>query len=97
MIREIKPLKLSKKWDTGRMKCSLEDDMARYKPYQYDQMVLVPLSFQDQLEPGSFEYTLNELVEHHLDLSVFEARYQNDRTGARAIHPKLLLKVILFA
>jgi transposase len=60
-------------------------------------MVLVPLSLQDQLESGSFEYTLNELVEHHLDLSVFEARYQNDRTGARAIHPKLLLKVILFA
>src|SRR6266496_4774577 len=71
--------------------------MARYKPYKYDQMVLVPLSFQDQLEPGSFEYTLNELVEHHLDLSVFEARYQNDRSGARAIHPRLLLKVILFA
>jgi transposase len=71
--------------------------MARYKPYQYDQMVLVALSFQDQLEPGTFEYTLNELVEKHLDLSVFEARYQNDRSGARAIHPKLLLKVILFA
>jgi transposase len=71
--------------------------MARYKPYQYDQMVLVPLSFQDQLEPGTFEHTLNELVEHHLDLSVFEARYQNDENGARAIHPKLLLKVILFA
>lgn len=71
--------------------------MARYKPYKYDQMVLIPLSFQDQLEPGTFEYSLNELVEHHLDLSVFEARYQNDRSGARAIHPKLLLKVILFA
>ncbi len=71
--------------------------MARYKPYKYDQMVLVPLSFQEQLEPGTFEYTLNELVEKHLDLSVFEGRYQNDRTGARAIHPKLLLKVILFA
>src|SRR5512147_396945 len=71
--------------------------MARYKPYQYDQMVLVPLSFQDQLVPGTFEHTLNELVEQHLDLSVFEARYQNDRSGARAIHPKLLLKVILFA
>ena len=71
--------------------------MARYKPYKYDQVVLVPVSFQDQLEPGTFEYTLNELVEKHLDLSVFEARYQNDRTGALAIHPKLLLKVILFA
>lgn len=71
--------------------------MARYKLYKYDQMVLVPISFQEQLEPGTFEYTLHELVEHHLDLSVFEARYQNDHTGARAIHPKLLLQVILFA
>ncbi len=71
--------------------------MARYKPYQYDQMIMVPISFQDQLEPGTLEHTIHELVEHHMDLSVFEARYQNDSTGARAIHPKLLLKVILFA
>jgi len=71
--------------------------MARYKPYKYDQMVMVPISFQNQLEPGTFEHTINELVEHHIDLSIFEGRYQNDSTGARAIHPKLLLKVILFA
>lgn len=71
--------------------------MARYKPYKYDQMVMVPISFQRQLEPGTFEHTLNELVEHHIDLSVFEGRYQNDTTGARALHPKLLLKIILFA
>ena len=58
---------------------------------------MVPISFQDQLEPGTLEYTIHELVEHQLDLSMFEARYQNDNTGARAIHPKLLLKVILFA
>ena len=70
--------------------------MARYKPYQYDQMVMVPISFQAQLEPGTLENTIHELVEHHLDLSVFEGRYRNDLTGARAIHPKLLLKVILF-
>jgi transposase len=60
-------------------------------------MVMVPILFQDQLEPGSLEYTIHELVEHHLDLSVFEVRYQNDSTGARAINPKLLLKVILLA
>ena len=71
--------------------------MARFKPYKYDQMVMVPVSFQNQLEPGTFEHTINELVEHHIDLSVFEGRYQNDNNGARAIHPKLLLKVILFA
>jgi len=71
--------------------------MARFKPYKYDQMVMVPISFQNQLEPGTFEHTINELVERHIDLSVFEGRYQNDNSGARAIHPKLLLKVILFA
>jgi transposase len=60
-------------------------------------MVMVPVSFQHQLEPGTLEQTINELVEQHIDLSVFEAHYQNDNTGARAIHPKLLLKVILFA
>jgi transposase len=60
-------------------------------------MVMVPVLFQDQLEPGTLEYTINELVEHHIELSVFEGRYQNDNSGARAIHPKLLLKVILFA
>src|SRR5512133_2774787 len=71
--------------------------MVRYKPYKYDQMVMVPVSFEDQLEPGTLEHTIHELVEYHLDVSVFEGRYQNDHTGARAIHPKLLLKVILFA
>ena len=75
----------------------MEKSMARYKPYKYDQMVMVPVLFQDQLEPGTLESTINELVEQHIDLSVFEARYQNDSAGAKAIHPKLLLKVILFA
>jgi len=36
-------------------------------------------------------------VEKHFDLSVFDARYKNDETGAAAIHPKILLKVILLA
>ena len=75
----------------------MEERMAKYKPYQYDQMVMIPVSLQDQLQPGTLEFTIHELVEYHLDLSVFEARYQNNLTGATAIHPKLLLKVILFA
>ena len=66
--------------------------MARFKPYKYDQMVMVPVSFQNQLEPGTLEHTLNELVEHHIDLSVFEARYQNDNNGARAILPSFCSK-----
>ena len=71
--------------------------MAKFKPLNENQLVMLPISLQDQLVPGTLEHTINELVEKHLDLSVFEARYQNDETGAHAIHPKLLLKVILFA
>ena len=36
--------------------------MARYKPYKYNQMVMVPILFQHQLEPGTLEHTINELV-----------------------------------
>jgi transposase len=71
--------------------------MAKYKSYNYDQLVMIPISLEDQLEPGTLEYTINELVEKNIDLTVFEGRYQNDETGATAINPKVLIKVILFA
>jgi hypothetical protein len=60
--------------------------MAKFKPYNYDQLVMLPISLQDQLEPGTLEYTINTLVEKHIDLSVFEGRYHNDHTGASAFH-----------
>jgi transposase len=70
--------------------------MARYKAYNLRQDKFIPLSFADQVVPGSFEYALNEIVEEHLDLSVFERRYRNDRTGRRAYDPKVLLKIVLY-
>ena len=42
--------------------------------------------------PGSFEYALNEIVEEHLDLSVFEPRYRDDDAGRLAYDPKVLLQ-----
>lgn len=71
--------------------------MAKYKPTHEDQMVMLPISLQDQLVPGTLEHTINRLVEENIDLSVFDDRYNNDVTGAAAIHPKILLKVILLA
>jgi hypothetical protein len=70
--------------------------MARYKPYNLKQDKRTPLSYADQIVPGSFEYALNEIVEEHLDLSVFEARYRNDETGRLAYDPKVLLKIVLY-
>jgi len=70
--------------------------MARYKPYDVKQITLVAVSFQDQILSGSFEYALNEIVDKHIDMSPFEARYQNDETGCLAYDPAILLKIVLF-
>jgi len=71
--------------------------MARYKDYSYDQHKLLPIAFREQILPGTFEYTLNYLIDHEVDLSVFEARYRNEETGAPAYDPAILLKIVLYA
>jgi transposase len=71
--------------------------MARFKHYDYGQMKMLPVSFAQQILPGTFEHTLNHLIDHEIDLRVFEPRYRNDATGAPAYDPAILLKVILYA
>lgn len=70
--------------------------MARYK-YIDTQPKLIPVDLSRQLLPGTFEHALNHLLDHEIDLSHFDARFQNDATGAPAYPPALLLKVVLFA
>jgi transposase len=70
--------------------------MARYKSYDLKQITLLPVSFQDQIIPGSFEYALNEIVDQHIDMTRFESRYNNDETGCLAYDPAILLKIVLF-
>lgn len=71
--------------------------MARYKDYCYEQGKLIPISFRDQILPGTFEYTLSYLIDHELELSIFDQRYCNDETGRAAYDPALLLKIVLYA
>jgi len=72
--------------------------MARYKPTDFHQITMIPVNFKSQLSPGTFEYTLDYLIEHgDLNLSIFDRRYNNDKTGATAYDPRILLKVILMA
>ncbi len=70
--------------------------MARYKHYDYNQLMMVPVSLEDQLIPGTLEHAIHHVVEEHLDLSLFDDRYCNDETGRKAIDPKILIKVVLF-
>lgn len=71
--------------------------MARFKDYSYEQGKFIPIHFDKQILPGTFEYTLSYLIDHEVDLSVFESRYINDETGAPAYDPAILLKIILYA
>jgi len=73
----------------------LEKAMAKYKSYDYAQRVMIPVSLEEQLVPGTLEFAIQTLVEDRMDMAVFEDRYQNDETGRMAYDPKILLKVIL--
>jgi transposase len=70
--------------------------MARFKPV-HTGLKLLPVDFDKQVQPGSFEHALCYLIDHELDLSEFHARYKNDFEGAPAYDPAVLLKIILLA
>ncbi|MFC1891082.1 IS1182 family transposase [Thermodesulfobacteriota bacterium] len=71
--------------------------MARYKHYDYSQRVMIPVSLEEQLMPGTLEFAIHILVETRMDMSIFDERYHNDETGRTAYDPKVLLKVVLLA
>ena len=71
--------------------------MARYKHTDLQQSKLIPVSFDDQILPETFEHTLSYIIDEVLDLSVFDARYYNDETGRPAYDPARLLKIVLYA
>lgn len=71
--------------------------MARYKPYSYAQGKFIPVHFDKQILPGTFEFSLSYLIANEFDLGIFGERYKNDETGAPAYDPKILLKIILYA
>jgi transposase len=70
--------------------------MPRFKPV-HKGLKLLPVDFEKQVQPGSFEHALCYLIDYELDLSEFHARYNNDDEGAPAYDPAVLLKIILLA
>jgi len=71
--------------------------MAKYKPYDYNQGVMITVFLEEQIMPGTLEFAIHTLVETRMDLSIFDDRYNNDETGCWAYDPKVLLKVVLLA
>jgi len=76
---------------------SEERKMAKYKPYDYNQGVMLTVFLEEQVVPGTLEFAIHTLVEERIDTSIFDDRYRNDETGCWAYDPKVLLKVVLLA
>ena len=70
--------------------------MPRFKPI-HKGLKLLPVDFERQVLPGTFEHALCHLVDHELDLVPFRARFKNDIEGAPAYDPAVLIKIILLA
>ena len=70
--------------------------MARYKLVDRSPRLL-PVVLDAQLLTGSFEYALDYLIDHEIDLSGIAKRYVNDETGAPAYDPAVMLKIVLLA
>ena len=70
--------------------------MARYKPIDRNPRLL-PVVLSEQIQPGTFEFALDHLVDNELDLSALDARFRNDQTGASAYDPRVMFKIVLLA
>jgi transposase len=72
--------------------------MAKYKHTDIEegQGLFLSINLKEQLLHGSFEYMLNDIINCKIDVSNFDKNYKNDLTGARAIPPKVLIKLIIY-
>ena len=57
--------------------------MAKFKDYDRSQGLFLTVNLEEQLIPGTFEWTLDYLIDK-MDMSLFEKNYNNDEMGAKA-------------
>ena len=69
--------------------------MARFKQTDSTQGLFLTVNLREQLLPGTFEWTINYLIDK-VDTGAFEKNYKNEKLGAAAYSPRILLKVILY-
>jgi transposase len=72
--------------------------MAKYKESDVSagQGLFLTVNLKQQLLSGTFEHMLDNLLGTKIEVSVFDKKYKNDITGASAIPPCTLLKLIFY-
>lgn len=67
-----------------------------YRPYEPDQVMLLPAAPQDWLPQGHLAYFISDTIEA-LDLSAFYARYAGGGSRNQPFHPAMMVKVLVYA
>ena len=67
-----------------------------FRPYEPDQIFLMPTSMRDWLSADHLAYFISDVVEQ-LDLSAIMQRYRGEERGYPPYHPEMMVKVLLYA
>jgi transposase len=67
-----------------------------YRPYEPDQVMLLPAAPQDWLPAGHLAHFINDTV-GALDLRAFYARYEGGGSRNQPFHPAMMVKVLVYA
>ncbi len=67
-----------------------------FRPYEPDQIILMPASMQEWLPSDHLAYFISDVVDH-LDLSAIMERYTGEERGYPPYHPAMMVKVLLYA
>lgn len=67
-----------------------------FRPYDRDQMFLMPISMRDWLPSDHLVYFISDVVEV-MDLSAIMVRYEGEERGYPPYHPVMMVKVLLYA
>jgi len=65
-----------------------------FKRYEQNQPMLLPPSLEEMIPEGHLVRVVNEMIEG-LDIEALEQKYKGG--GTSAYHPRMLLKVIVYA
>ena len=68
-----------------------------YRPYEPDQILLLPPSVKDWLPTGHLAHFISELVDESLDLSAITKVYEREDRGYPPYHPVMMTKILLYA
>jgi hypothetical protein len=70
--------------------------MANYRETDKGQGLFLTINLEDQILPGAFEWTMSQFMDTRVNYSGFDQSYNNDETRASAIHPRIMLKIVLY-